>query len=210
MSLVQFAGRDARLGTLDVPTAFGPLPLFVAAHMPSAARGSVTGVVREEAACLRQPGRALAAPPFSGPRSRGTPENGTGQRHQCKPGSRAARTPRMGPAPGGTTTALCTEVACQVLACHPCAGAGGLGCGRRPHSRCPGSCQAWLLLMEPLSASRLGCPASVGRRTHPRPSALAPEPACAQPRTAAKGRKRPVSMQGSFMRCGSRETRWIN
>jgi hypothetical protein len=182
---------------------FGPLLPFAAELVPSPVRGPVTGAVREDAACLRQPGRALAAPPFSGPRSRGTTENGQGERHQHQPSSRTARTPRMGPAPGGTTTALCTGLACHVLACHLCAGAGGSGCGRRPHSRCPGSCPAWLVLMAPRVAHHLECPASVGRITHPGPPALAPQLACAQRRTATLGRKHPFKMQQACVRRGS-------
>ena len=185
----------------DALAAFGPLLALAAARTPSVARGQVARgferkpSVRTSPACQRLCPRAAAAPPFSGPRSRGTTEA-----HHCRlrhhqPGSRRARTPRMGPAPGGTTTALLQPmVAGEEQACHPVAGAGGSGYGRRPHSRCPGSSRAWLALMALRCADPIGCPASVGRRTYPGPPALARSLECAQWPTPARGRKPPFRL----------------
>ena len=165
---------DSRRGFSGRLTAFGPLVPFVAACMPASARGQVSGAVRAIPACLRLCPRAVAAPPFSGPRSRGTTEVRNGQRHQHQPSARRARTPRMGPAPGGTTTALCNDRwRGTTRRTTGGAWAGGSGCGRRPHSRCPGSSRAWLVLMALRAADHIGCPASVGRRTYPGPPALA-------------------------------------
>ena len=47
-----------------------------------------------------------------------------------------------------TTTPLCNAgVACHVFACHPGVGAGGLGYGRRHHSRCPRPAHEQTVLM---------------------------------------------------------------
>ena len=79
-------------------------------------------------ACPGFHARATAAPPFSGPRSRGNVVT-------CKPMPRqrgfaldASGTPRMGPAPGGTTAALLPlSVACYACACcHSSAGSPAL------------------------------------------------------------------------------------
>ncbi len=198
---------DSRQACSGAPTAFGPLLTFTAARTPAAGRGQVAGgIERKPAVCasparLRPFPRAVAAPPFSGPRSRGTTEVHLGQPRQHRPSTRTARTPRMGPAPGGTTTALLPPmVTGDAQGCHLVAGAGGSGCGRRPHSRCPGSSRAWLALMELRAVAHIRCPASVGRRTYPGLPALAPELACAQRRTAATGRKQPLTMESGNSR----------
>ena len=146
--------------------------------------------VRAIPARLRLCPRAVAAPPFSGPRSRGTTEvhNGSPRHHQPSPPR--ARTPRMGPAPGGTTIALCNDRwRGTTRRTTDGARAGGSGYGRRSHSRCPGPLRAWLALMELRFANRIGCPASVDRRTYPGPPDLAPELVCARRRTVTLGRK---------------------
>ena len=84
--------------------------------------------VSVRSACPGFHARATAAPPFSGPRSRGNVVT-------CKPMPRqrgfaldASGTPRMGPAPGGTTAALLPlSVACYACACcHSSAGSPAL------------------------------------------------------------------------------------
>ena len=188
--------------------AFGPKRAFVAARMPASARAQLAGAVRAIPARLRLRTRAVAAPPFSGPRSRGTTEVHNGPPRHHHPSAPRARTPRMGPAPGGTTTALLRPlVAGPAQGCHPVAGAGGSGYGRRPHSRCPGSWRAWLALMELRAVDPIGCPASVGRRTYPGPPALALRLAGAQRRTPALGRKPSCASHRRFVRRGSREAR---
>ncbi len=234
VKLVYGDSRQAFSGGL---IAFGPLlpfaavrmPAFAAARLPAPARGQVTGrlvgnpAVRASPAHMRLRPRAVAAPPFSGPRSRGTTEAHNAQPRHHGPSARRARTPRMGPAPGGTTTALLPPVvAGAAQGCTPVARAGGSGYGRRTHSRCPGSSCAWLVLMELRAVEHIRCSASVGRRTYPGPPALAAEqagaqrptlacaqrqpPICTQRRTAAKGRNQPFTPQRRFMRRGSRET----
>jgi hypothetical protein len=166
--------------------AFGPKRVFVAARRPSSARGRVARgcqrnpAVRAGSAPQRLRARAVAAPPFSGPRSRGATQAHNGQPRQRDPGARRAMTPRMGPPPGGTTTALLQPT----LA--------------RPHSRCPDPSRAWLELMAPLAMDPIGCPASVGRRTYPGPPALARRMGCVQRRAAPKGRKLVLPSAGSF------------
>ena len=54
----------------------------------------------------RRGGRATAAPACSGPRSRGTTAVGNGQWRQRRRGPTPPPTPRMGPAPAGTTATL--------------------------------------------------------------------------------------------------------
>jgi hypothetical protein len=134
----------------------------------ASARGQLAGVDRTIRAPLRPFPRAVAAPPFSGPRSRGTTAARNAQLHQHQPSASTARTPRMGPAPGGTTTALLPPtVTVDAQGCTPAARAGGSGYGRRSHSRCPGSFRAWLELMAPRLGVHNACPASVDRRTYP-------------------------------------------
>jgi hypothetical protein len=171
--------------------AFGPRPVFVAARRPSSARGQVArGLqrnpsVRAGPAHQRLRPRAAAAPPFSGPRSRGATQAHNGQPRHHGPSAPRAMTPRMGPAPGGTTTALLQpKVARHVSGRHWGAGAGGSGYGRRPHSRCHGSLRAWPALMALRAVDPIGCPASVGRRAYPGPPALARSSGWAQPQTA--------------------------
>ena len=181
----------------ELESAVGPLRPFAAARMPACARGQVARgfernpSVRAGPAPQRLRPRAVAAPPFSGPRSRGATQAHNGQPRHHDPSARRARTPRMGPPPGGTTTALLQPtVARHEQGCHWGAGAGGSGYGRRPHSRCPGSLRAWTALMALRAVDHDGCPASVGRRTYPGPPALARSFECAQRRRAAKGRTR--------------------
>ncbi len=176
-------------------------------------------------ACQRLHPRAVAAPPFSGPRSRGTTGARNPQPRHHRPSSARARTPRMGPAPGGTTTALLQPmVTGDAQGCPSVARAGGSGYGRRTHSRCPGSSRAWLVLTEIRAGHHIRCPASVGRRTYPGPPALAAEqagaqrrmlacaqrrmPACAQRRTAAKGGKRSLKQNRRFVRRGLPGAQW--
>jgi hypothetical protein len=192
-----------------VLTAFGPKLTFAAAGLASTARRRVTGAVRTIRAPSRPFPRAVAAPPFSGPRSRGGTEAHHAQPRHHPPSAESARTPRMGPAPGGTTTALLPPmVTVDAPGCTPVVKAGGSGYGRRSHSRCPGPCCAWLALMAPRLVVHIGCPASVDRRTYPGPPALAPSLACAQQRTSATGRKRPFTLHQRSTRRGSREARW--
>jgi hypothetical protein len=69
------------------------------------------------------------------------------QRHQRQPSSRAARTPRMGPAPVPRTTCPGCSGAPLRIARHRGWQQGGGGTpGRRPHSRCPGCCRAWMVM----------------------------------------------------------------
>ena len=62
--------------------------------------------VRASSACRRRGGRAAAVPPFSGPRSRATVADCNPQPHQHRCALQPRGRPRIGPAPGGTTTAL--------------------------------------------------------------------------------------------------------
>ncbi len=118
-------------------------------------------------ACRRRGGRATAAPPFSVPRSRGTVANCNAQPRQHSFARLALRTSRIGPAPGGTTAALLhPQVACHAVPCHPGVGAGGLGYGRRNHSRCPPPEQENTVLMARGSWAESGAPrAWAGERT---------------------------------------------
>ncbi len=196
--------KRKRLNT-ERRAAFGPKRVFVAARRPSSARGRVARgcqrnpAVRAGSAPQRLRARAVAAPPFSGPRSRGATQAHNGQPRQHDPGARRAMTPRMGSPPGGTITALLQPtLARHEQGCNWRAGAGGSGYERRPHSRCHGSSRAWLELMAPLAMDPIGCPASVGRRTYPGPPALARRMGCVQRRAAPKGRKRVLPSAGSF------------
>jgi hypothetical protein len=188
--------------------AFGPLRTFVAVRTPATARGE--GAVLESPAPWPPFPRAVAAPPFSGPRSRGTTAARNAQLHQHQPSAATARTPRMGPAPGGTTTALLPPtVTGDAPGCTPAARAGGSGYGRRSHSRCPGPCRAWLELMAPRLVVHIGCSASVDRRTYPGPPALAPTHGCiADGQRTASGRKQPFTMHRHSTRRGSSEAPW--
>jgi hypothetical protein len=200
---------DLRQLLNGVLSSFGPLRTFVALHTPATARGLVAGAVCAIPAPLRPFRRAVAAPPFSGPRSRGSTEAHNAQLHQHQPGAPRARTPRMGPAPGGTTTALLPPmVTVDAQGCTSVARAGGSGYGRRSHSRCPGSCRAWLELMAPRLVVHIGCPASVDRRTCPGPPAPAPAHGrIADAQGASKGRTQPLTMHRRFMRRESRDAR---
>jgi hypothetical protein len=178
-------------------SAFGPFRRFVAGRKPASERGLVAGADRTIPAPVRPFPRAVAAPPFSGPRSRRTTAARNAQLHQHQPSASTARTPRMVPPPGGTTTALLPPtVTVDALGCTPAARAGGSGYGRRSHSRCPGTCRAWLVLMAPRRVGHIGCPASVDRRTYPGPPALAPTHGrLAGAQRAATARKPP------FLKC---------
>ena len=127
--------------------------------------------------------RAAAAPPFSGPRSRGAT-----RAHRPAASSRPKRATSHDTANGASARGhhhrpAATEVARHVAGCHCGAGAGGSGYGRRPHSRCHGSSRAWTALMALRAVDPIGCPASVGRRTYPGhlPS-RSPWPACSDER----------------------------
>ena len=63
-------------------------------------------VVEMNSDCLGCGGRAVAVPPFSGPRSRSTAEDREGQPHLHRGALDPWGQPRMGPAPGDTTTTL--------------------------------------------------------------------------------------------------------
>ncbi len=161
--------------------AFGPLPAFVAARMAGSARGQVARGLRAKAVCPCRPAHQRLRPQGAGgaPVLRPT----LAERHhgpqRPAASTRAKRceepwTPRMGPPPGGTTTALLQPtVARHAQGCLCGAGAGGSGYGRRPHSRCHGPSRAWTALMALRAMDPIGCPASVGRRTYPGPPALA-------------------------------------
>jgi hypothetical protein len=194
---------DSRQACSAVLTAFGPLLTFdrpLCAH--ASVRGQVDGADRTIPAPSRPFPRAVAAPPFSGPRSRGTTAARNAQLHQHPPSAPTARTPRMVPAPGGTTTALLPPtVTVDAQGCTSAAWAGGSGYGRRSHSRCPGSLRAWLELMAPRLVVHNACPASVGRRTYHGPPALAPtDGRIADAQRAAKGRKQPLTMESRASR----------
>jgi hypothetical protein len=103
--------------------------------------------------------RPAAAPPCSGPRSRGTVADCDGQPRQHRGELDAWRGPRMGPAPGGTTTALLQlSVAGHAFACHRRFEAGGLGYGRRPHSRFSRAVHEETLLTERRLKTKHGAP----------------------------------------------------
>ena len=123
--------------------------------------------VHSRSAGQRLDARAAAAPPFSGPRSRGTLAACNAQPHQHRCALQSLRGPRMGPAPRGTTAPLLhLTVACDAFACHPGAGAGGLGYGRRPHSRCQRPAHENTVLMAQRSQAAYGAPrAWAGERT---------------------------------------------
>jgi hypothetical protein len=141
-----------------------------------ASSGLAASACVRSSACRGRGARAAAAPPFSGPRSRATVVPCDGRRHQHRGALPASWRPRMGPAPGGTTTALLhPSVAYHAFACRPGAGAGGSGYGRRPHSRWPQPVHERTVLTAQ-RAGRARCPASVGRRTCPEPPAHAPHP----------------------------------
>ncbi len=226
-----------QLRRVDLPRAFswvlsasGVLLSFersLCAH--ASARGQETGGFEREPFALAGPApqrplpRSMAAPPFSGPRSRGATTAHHVQPHHHRPSAGRARTPRMGPPPGGTTTALCNDRwRGTTRRTTGGARAGGSGYGRRSHSRCPGSSRAWLALMELRAVDHIRCPASVGRRTYPGPPALARSLACeqwratatgpklafAQRRTAATGRKHPFATHPRSIRRGSRDVGW--
>ena len=113
--------------------------------------------------------RAVAAPPFSGPRSRGNVEACNTKPHQRGFALLVLKTPRIGPGTGGTTTALLhTTVACHACACHLGAGVGGLGCGRRPPFAVASTCAREHRVDGSTRAGQIRCPASVGPENVPR------------------------------------------
>ncbi len=185
--------------------AFGSLAPFVAAREPTSARGQVARGLQRNPSVRAGPAhqqlraRAVAAPPFSSPRSRGVTQARNGQPRHHDPSALRAMTPRMGPPPGGTTTALLQPpVSRHEQGCYSGAGAGGSGYGRRPHWRGPGSLGAWTALLVLRAVDTNGCPASVGRRTYPEPPALARRMGSVRRRTAPKGRKLVLPCAGSF------------
>jgi hypothetical protein len=198
---------------------------FAAVPIAAAARGQATEGIRRKPGVRTSPAhirpfpRAVVAPPFSGPRSRGSTEARDGSPRHRRPSAARARTPRMGPAPGGTTTALLPPmVTGAVQGNRPVARAGGSGYGRRSHSRCPGSFRARLALMALRCTGRIECPASVDRRTYPGPPALARSLGRGPRRTMATGHKptdparaaMSVSSNGRRYEGGSRQSRGID
>ena len=146
--------------------------------------------VRLRSACRRSGGRAAAVPPFSGPRSRAAVADCNPQPHH----HRGALQPW-----GATANRACARghhhrpdasgVACHAVACHPGAGAGGLGYGRRHHSRWPRPAHEQTLLMARRLRTENGAPrAWAGERA---PGHLPLLYACTQP--AAKVSNWPIT-----------------
>ena len=110
-------------------------------------------------ACRRRGARAAAVPPFSGPRSRATVAPCNPRLHQ----HRRALHPR-----GATANGACARghhhrpatsgSACHAFAFHPGARAGGLGYGRRHHSRLPRPVHEQTVLMAQRLCTENGAP----------------------------------------------------
>ena len=188
------------------------------------------------AARALQPPRAGRWPGVRSPaHARGAPDVvHVPQCHQHQPSVRRARTPRMGPATVPRATCPGTWVAGRLVAGHRRWQQGGGGApGRRTHSRCPGCSHAWTVMtrlsvvdlggaprawagergrrLRPGERSLVGWACTDKRfRSKPRSPPLARRLACAQRRTAAKGRKQPFTPHRSFTHRGSREARWSN
>jgi hypothetical protein len=160
-------------------------------------------------ACPGFDARATAAPPYCGPRSRGTVADCNARPRQHGFALDASGTPRMGPAPGGTTAALLPlSVACHAFACHTGAGAGGLGYGRRPPFAVFPTCTREHGVDGATPAGPIRCPASVGPENVPRAACPRCTLAGTSRRTAGKGRNQPFTPHQRFVRCESREARW--
>ena len=139
----------------------------MANFMQRAAPGESLQSVRIGSACRRRGGRAAAVPPFSGPRSRAAVEACIGQPHQhrCALQSWGA-TANRACARGHHHRPDSSGVACHASACHPGARAGGLGYGRRSHSRWPQPAHEQTLLMTQRMRTENGAPrAWAGERT---------------------------------------------
>ncbi len=141
---------------------------------------------RLSAPCWRWPLRALQAPRegrWPGVRSpahaRGAPDGVcAAQCHQRQPSARRARTPLLGPPTVPRATCPGNRVARLLFACHHGLQQGGGGApGRRPHSRCPGSSRAWLVMTQPAVVGLGGAPRAWagerGRRRRPGAQSLA-------------------------------------
>ncbi len=95
------ADTTSRSISEELESAVGPLRPFAAARMPACARGQVARgfernpSVRARPAPQRLRPRAVAAPPFSGPRSRGATKARAGQLRHHDPSARRARTALM-------------------------------------------------------------------------------------------------------------------
>ena len=164
------ASLDARLGGCSL----------AANLVERAASVDSNSSVRARSTCRRRGGRAAAAPPFSGPRSRAAVAACVGQPQQ----HRCALQPW-----GATANGACARghhhrpdssgVVCHAFACPPGAGAGGLGYGRRHHSRWPRPAQEQTVLMARRRRTENGAPrAWAGERT---PGHLPLLHACARP-----------------------------
>jgi hypothetical protein len=160
-------------------------------------------------ACPGFDARAAAAPPFSGPRSRGSVEACNPLPRQHRFALQSTRTPRMGPAPRGTTAALLPlSAACHAFACHSGSGAGGLGYGRRPPFAVSPTCTREHGVDGTTPAGHRRCPASVGPENVPR--ATCPRATLVHPsrRMLAKGRKQLFTPHPRGVRRGARAARW--
>jgi len=92
--------------------------------------------VRARSACRRRGARAAAVSPFSGPRSRAAVAACIGQPHQHRCALQAwGATANRACARGHHHRPDASGVACHAFAWHPDPRAGGLGHGRRHHSR---------------------------------------------------------------------------
>ena len=116
----------------------------------------------------RCPGaRAAAVPPFSGPRSRATLATCNAQPHQHRRALQTwGATANGACAPGAPPPPCASGVVCHGVARHPGAGAGGLGYGRRHHSRWPRRAHEQTVLMARRVRTENGAPrAWAGERT---------------------------------------------
>jgi len=124
-----------------------------------AAPGDTRSSVRTRSACRRRGAGAAAVPPFSGPRSRAAVADCNPQPHQHRCALQAW---------GATANGACARghhhrpdasgVACHAFACHARARAGGLGHGRRRHSRWPRPAHDQTLLMAQRQRTENGAP----------------------------------------------------
>ena len=129
----QVQARQASRRTLNLGVG-----LLGANFVKRTAHGDSKSSVRTHSACRRRGARAAAVPPISGPRSRAALADCNPHPHQ----QRCALQPW-----GATANGACARghhhrpdasgVVCHAFACHPRARAGGLGHGRRLHSRWP-------------------------------------------------------------------------